>query len=146
MDCYLGGLKEELAWDVRLFNPRSVLEATRLAKIKEMSLKSFSKMGIISFEPRKGLGVVVRSHTNQQDQKGILGKPGYRFQTKMTPAEFDEHRAKNLCYFCHDKFTPGHTCPQRQKMHVFFMEIEEQGIALEEEMKAEEKVVDKVEE
>lgn len=40
VDCYLGGLKEEIAWDVRLFNPRTVLEATRLAKIKEMSLRS----------------------------------------------------------------------------------------------------------
>lgn len=25
-DCYLGGLKDELAWDVRLFNPRTVLQ------------------------------------------------------------------------------------------------------------------------
>lgn len=34
LDCYLGGLKPEIAWDVRLFNPRTVLEATRLARIE----------------------------------------------------------------------------------------------------------------
>lgn len=43
LDCYLGGLKEELAWEVRLFDPKTILEATRLAKIKELSLLSATK-------------------------------------------------------------------------------------------------------
>lgn len=79
LDCYLGGLKEEHVWDVRLFNPRSVFEATRLAKIKEMRLKSFNKMGVMSYDPKKGPGAVVRSQPNQHEQKGILGKLRYRF-------------------------------------------------------------------
>lgn len=43
----------------------------------------------------------------------------------MTPAELDEHRTKNLCFFCHDKYSPGHNCAQRRKTEVFFMEVDE---------------------
>lgn len=49
LDCYLGGLKAKLAWEVKLFNPRTVLEATRLAKIKEMSLKNTVKFGALGY-------------------------------------------------------------------------------------------------
>lgn len=43
----------------------------------------------------------------------------------MTPAELEEHQSKNLCFFCYDKFSFGHNCPQRQKMQVFFMEMKD---------------------
>lgn len=124
LDCYLGGLKEELAWDVKLLNPVTVLEATRLAKIKELSLRSCSKTSAGIFEPRKTSITTARNQGAHQDQKGILGKPNYKFQSKMTPAELEEHRNKSLCFFCREKFTPGHNCPQRQKIQVFLMEIE----------------------
>lgn len=58
----------------------------------------------------------------------------------MSSAELEEHRSKNLCLFCHDKFSPGHTCPQRQKMQVFVMELEEQSATPEDIDKSEEKV------
>lgn len=125
LDCYLGGLKDELAWDVRLFNPSTVLEAARLTKIKEMSLQSTSKTGVMVAEFRKGNLNVARTQEAQQpsDERGVLGKPSYRFQTKMTTTELEEHRVKNICFFCHERFTPGHSCPQSQKMQVFFMEV-----------------------
>lgn len=60
LDCYLRGLKDELAWDVKLFNPRTVPEASRLAKVKEMSLKSTVKMGTQGYEFKKGSVVPTR--------------------------------------------------------------------------------------
>jgi len=62
------------------------------------------------------------------NQKGILGKPKYTFRKKLTPKELDEHWAQNLCYFCHEKYSPGHDCPQRKKTQVFFMEVEDQDL------------------
>lgn len=125
LDCYLGGLKDEIAWDVRLFNPRTVLEATRLAKIKELSLRSNTKTGTGAPEIKKGTYMTPRASGAIQEQKGILGIPGYRFQSRMSPAELEEHRSKSMCFFCHEKFAPGHNCPQRQKTQIFFMETEE---------------------
>lgn len=136
LDCYLGGLKEELAWDVRLFNPRMVLEATRVAKIKEMSLRSISKGGLTRNETKKGAMLANQNQGTSQDQRGILGKPGYKFQSKLSPEKVEEHRNKNLCFFCHERFTPGHNCLQRQKGQVFLMESEDpfpvQGMEVEE--------------
>lgn len=77
LDYYLGTLKEELAWDVRLFNPRTVLEATRLAKIKEMSLRSNGRMGATGSEEKRGVMMATRTPATYQDQKGVLGKPRY---------------------------------------------------------------------
>lgn len=56
-----------------------------------------------------------------------MGKPAYTFQKKLSPKEMDEDKAQNLCFFCHDKFFPGHDCPQRKKMQVFLMEVGEEN-------------------
>lgn len=123
-ESYLGGLKDELSWEVRLFNPTSVLDATRLARIKEISLRSCSKVALGGIEPRRTMTSAARIQGPANDQKGILGKHGFKFQSKLTPVEVDEHRSKNLCFFSHERFLLGHNCPQRQKGQVFLMEIE----------------------
>lgn len=74
-----GGLRDELAWDVKLFNPRTVLEAARLVKVKEMSLKSTVKWGMHSYDFKKVAATQARGIGANQDQRGALGKPGYRF-------------------------------------------------------------------
>lgn len=51
----------------------------------------------------------------------------------MTPTEVDEHRAKDLCFFYHEKFTPGHNYSQRQKGQVFLMEVMESEVGQENE-------------
>lgn len=43
----------------------------------------------------------------------------------MTSTEVEEHRSKNLCFFCHEKFLPGHNCQQCQRGQIFLMEMEE---------------------
>lgn len=35
---------------------------------------------------------------------------------KISPAEIQLRREKNLCYFCDEKFSPSHRCPNRQVM------------------------------
>lgn len=96
--CYLGGLKSEIAWDVRLFSPRSVLEATRLARIKELSLGSTIKGSIMNMGNKRGPSSGAVNTNLGQDQKGILGKPNYKFQSKMTPNELMNIERKD-CVF-----------------------------------------------
>lgn len=64
---------------MRLFNLRTVLEATRLAKIKEISLRSASKIGVRMIEPRKGNVTSVRFQEALPalDQRWVLRKPAY---------------------------------------------------------------------
>lgn len=104
-----------------------VLEATRLARIKELSLGSIVKGSIINMGPKRASASGTVNTNTGQDQRGILDKRNYKFQSKMTPNEFDEHRAKGLCFFffCQERFAPGHMCAQCQKTQVFFMEVED---------------------
>ncbi|XP_057453401.1 uncharacterized protein LOC130745246 [Lotus japonicus] len=137
LQCYLGGLNPELCTGVKMFGPRTLLEAMRIAKLQERSLvllhkksnpvtKTFSnwfeKKGVTStMVEKRGSD---RKLVGENNQKGILGKPNYTFQKKLSPKEMDEHRAQNLCFFCHEKYTPGHDYPQRKKSQVFFMVVD----------------------
>ncbi|KAJ1377301.1 Retrotransposon gag domain [Sesbania bispinosa] len=165
LSCYVAGLKPEVAVGVKLFAPRSLLEATRLAKLQERNVFLLQNRGnqlpragsgkwngskIPSFwapQDRKTEGsgrkeeMAAKISTNSNNQKGILGKPNLKVQQRLSAKELDEHRQKGLCYFCHEKFGPRHDCPQRKKMHVFFMETEEEGEVIAEEDVIEEKEV-----
>lgn len=55
-----------------------MLDATRLAKIKEMSLRSNAKT-IGSVVESKKSAYVPKGTGSSQEQKGILGRPNYRF-------------------------------------------------------------------
>lgn len=104
LDSYLGGLMEEFAWDVRLFHLRTVLEAIRLAKIKEMSIRSNSKAGTVGSKLQKGITTLTRGQGAYQDQRGILGKMGYKFQSRMSPTELEEHKQESLLLLSQKNF------------------------------------------
>lgn len=38
----------------------------------------------------------------------------------MSLTELKEHRSKNLCFFCHEKFSLRQSCQQQQRAQVFF--------------------------
>ncbi|KAI5414704.1 hypothetical protein KIW84_040249 [Lathyrus oleraceus] len=140
LQCYLGGLQQELCNGVKMFAPRTVLEATRMAKFQERSLELLQKRLVPAYRTRSSWSEKKNAVSNTFDKKlmpqekkgitegsrkSILGKPAYTFQKKLSPKEMDEHTAQNLCFFCHDKFFPGHDCLRRKKMQVFLIEVGE---------------------
>ncbi|XP_057442060.1 uncharacterized protein LOC130733807 [Lotus japonicus] len=137
LQVYLGGLCAELSNGVKMFAPRTLLEATRIAKLQERSIELLQKRTVSgvrstgAWSDKRGNSSFVEKKLPEKkpggdsNQKGILGKPNYTFQRKLSPKEMEEHRAQNLCFFCHEKFSPGHDCPQRKKFQVFLMEVEE---------------------
>lgn len=62
-------------------------------------------------------------NNNNNDQKPIQAPP----KRMLTQREFDERRARNLCFFCDQKYTPGHNC--RGKIYALEVVItdEEEG-------------------
>ena len=46
----------------------------------------------------------------------------HEFKKYLSPQEKAEHRAKGLCFFCHDSFSQDHKCAQRQKLQLHFIE------------------------
>lgn len=60
--------------------------------------------------------------TSSSKNSGRYGRP-----SKMLTAEEEaEHRAKNLCFFCHEPFSRDHRCAQREKLQLRFISVEEE--------------------
>ncbi|CAL8997482.1 unnamed protein product [Prunus brigantina] len=98
--CFIGGLKKELRYDVKLLRPILVQDACALAlqlNAKFLDLKPTVPfrhtlpISIHSFQPKVELPV-----------------------KKLTPYEIQFHRQRNLCFHCDEKYTRGHVCSKKQ--------------------------------
>lgn len=50
-------------------------------------------------------------------------------------AEMEEKRAQGMCFFCDEKFVPGHKC--KAKRQIYSLEIEDESVAITEELELE---------
>ncbi|GKA82667.1 hypothetical protein Tco_0789415 [Tanacetum coccineum] len=55
--------------------------------------------------------------------------------TALTQKEYEEKRAKNLCFYCDKKFVPGHKCPSKMYSLEVLASTKENGDEWEEEQK-----------
>ncbi|XP_041026999.1 uncharacterized protein LOC121267215 [Juglans microcarpa x Juglans regia] len=86
LSCLLSGMKDEVRLPVRMLNPIALNDAFGLAKIQEQYVWATKDRG------RALIWILV----------GIL--------QKVFEAQMQERRKKGLCYFCEDKWHPGHKC------------------------------------
>ena len=62
---------------------------------------------------------------NNQQNTSSTSKKNFKPYNSMrmrTSAEFDERRAKGLCFWCDEKFVLGHKCKQKQ---LYLVEVNE---------------------
>ena len=45
-----------------------------------------------------------------------------KYSRVISPEQEAEYRMKNLCFYCHKKFSWDHKCPQRQQMQIHYIE------------------------
>lgn len=123
LSCYLGGLEEDIQLAVRMFTPKSVQQALCLAKLQEASgkAKKTKKPPLLP---------------NPTNTKSTPNPPPFTKHTPFKPfpntnphrktltlAEFNEKRAKNLCFWCDEKYEPGHKC-KGKKPQLYHLEVE----------------------
>lgn len=101
---YIGGLKDEIRSEVKLFRPTTLVHATSLARLQEEKLQRTS-------EPPPKTGLIPlpqpRASPNPTSNSQIL--PSATFK-KLSWSEMQGRREKGLCYNCDEKFGPGHRC------------------------------------
>ena len=110
LSAYLAGLRLETQMHVCMFQPQNIRQCLVLGRLYEKahprkpggnrwssSKKSFSgsnqSKGIIPFKKEE----VVKGKDNNPPLRKFL-----------TSAEMSERRAKGLCYYCDEKYTPDH--------------------------------------
>nr|GEV27144.1 transposon Ty3-G Gag-Pol polyprotein [Tanacetum cinerariifolium] len=120
MACYIGGLKDEVRLEVKMKKPRSLIDAMGLARMAKEKLGLARKQSQpVLFSTPSSVGRLTPT-----DSAGILGSgltttlalpspPTRRILNTYAKAR----REKGLCYYCDEKYLPGHQCTKPQ----FFM-------------------------
>lgn len=110
---FMGGLKEEIASEIRMFKPKILSEAIELARIKDESLnrrrqgkKGFQQSNSMTkslpkLSPPSTLGT-----TNQAMDIGSTRRISWE--------EMQRGGEKGLYFSCNEKFTPTHRCATPQ--------------------------------
>ncbi|CAA0811047.1 Unknown protein, partial [Striga hermonthica] len=122
---FVGGLKAELAAEVRLDRPGSMRAAVESARLHEEHLVAVRKA-----KPNDTRTETKRTNAATEELAGRTeSKPmGKIVRTtsnirRLTNKEMQRRREKGLCYSCNEKFTPGHRCKGKE---VFLLEFEEE--------------------
>ena len=61
-----------------------------------------------------------------------MGSATNRRPLSLTPKQLEERRLKNQCFWCEEKFIPGHKCKNR---HLYLLTVQDDDMEIEEETK-----------
>ncbi|GJZ29099.1 retrotransposon-related protein [Tanacetum coccineum] len=120
---FLAGLNSEIELAIRMFKPRTLAEVYGLCKLEE------AKVNAVKQKPKPPILPTPR-YQNQIPNSGpkpmALATPNVNWRTKpvngssstpfrkqLTQKELEEKRAKNQCFYCDQKYTPGHKCSEQ---------------------------------
>ncbi|GJW71026.1 putative mitochondrial protein [Tanacetum coccineum] len=122
---FIGGLKDEISMSVRMFKPNTLIDVYCLAKIQEATLH------VLKTKQTPLLTTHKAPYTNSYANRcmtyppktttttlAILAPPNTELtksayvqpRKQLTEKEIADKRAKNLCFYCDEKFVPGHKC------------------------------------
>ena len=105
VDLFIGTLKDNIQHEVRLWEPKSLDNAYRVARNVESKIMATRKVPTSSYKE----GNTSSSHFTQP--------------TRLTPHQLEERRAKGLCYNCDSKYSKGHKCSEKK---LFYIDCEEE--------------------
>ncbi|GAU37387.1 hypothetical protein TSUD_22610 [Trifolium subterraneum] len=126
IDCFVSGLDPEIRRDVLIHTPISIVKVVSLAKVYEEKYASNQKLqknNTTNYSTNKPL--YNKSENTTRNAAPILNtsptRPMSQFQKnpnikRISPAEIQIRRDKGLCYWCDEKFSFTHKCPNRQLM------------------------------
>jgi len=94
---FMGGHKPEITDGIRMFKPKSLKEASSLARMRDEQLNH------------------QRRSTWSIHQTTVDYHPPTRFKTappmkRLSWDEMQKRQTQGLCFNCEEKFTPGHKC------------------------------------
>jgi hypothetical protein len=138
VDCFISGLTADIRRDVLIHTPPSIVKAVSLAKVYEEKYAANTK-------PQKSQQTTYtkppfntpKPDIGQKNTAPILNTPPTRPMSqyqknpnikRISPVEMQLRREKGMCYWCDDKFSFTHKCPNRQLMLLHYDDCEQNQI------------------
>ncbi|KAJ1385329.1 hypothetical protein SESBI_41751 [Sesbania bispinosa] len=123
-DYFISGLRMEIKRKVKAQCPPSLMRVLSLARLYEDKFSSSFKA---TSRPNTSRPPTYPTYTNPQPKPSLppllptptqkpLHTPNCTHTKRLTTTEQQLRREKGLCYWCDDKFTPIHKCPNRNFM------------------------------
>lgn len=126
VSAYLAGLNNDTQMHVRMFQPKSVRECWLLGRLYETAHpRKFSSKSNVNTS--KGLLQYQKPTDAKSSNTESIDKPKEGFkqpQKFLSNEEMSDRRAKGLCYYCDEKYTPGHYL-KHKKAQLYLLESEE---------------------
>ncbi|GJS22453.1 immune-associated nucleotide-binding protein 9 [Tanacetum coccineum] len=117
---FLAGLNSEIELAVRMFKPTTLVEVYGLSKLEEAkfnAVKQKPKPPILPIPryqnliPNSGPKPMALPTLNVNWRtKQLSNTSTTPFRKQLTQKELEEKRAKIQCFYCNQKYTPGHKC------------------------------------
>ncbi|MCH99336.1 hypothetical protein A2U01_0020348, partial [Trifolium medium] len=124
LDCFISGLQKDLQRDVIAQSPPTLVQAVAFARLFEDKFCPIPKPSMFT-HPRSNYNTKSNPNTPPSKKPPLLPTPTTKpfhspLKTKtiknISPAEMQLRREKGLCYYCDDKFSPQHRCPNKHLM------------------------------
>ncbi|KAH9779621.1 hypothetical protein KPL71_007762 [Citrus sinensis] len=119
--CFVAGLRDDIRLDVKIKQPRTLSDTIGVARLIEERNQLQRK----PTQAARSQSTVITERPGLNPTAGVLGpppnqRPNQNLVTppatflRITNQEARERRERGLCYYCDEKFTPGHRCKRPQ--------------------------------
>ncbi|KAK0605877.1 hypothetical protein LWI29_031727 [Acer saccharum] len=116
---FIAGLKDEIRYEVKIRKPRTLSLAFEIARLIEDKIKASKPLPHL--RTTNPLYAQTTVPTTSTSPPSLLGPPPQVrpathktnttiTPTRLTPAQARTRRENGLCYYCDEKYVPGHRC------------------------------------
>ena len=129
VSAYLAGLNTDTQMHVRMFQPKSVRECLMLGRLNETAHPRKTSQSWKSNNPNTNKGILPQPKPFETKKYVVEGNDNSKElvrqpQKFLSQEEMSDRRAKGLCYYCDEKYTPGHYL-KHKKTQLYSMEIDD---------------------
>jgi hypothetical protein len=110
IDVFIGTLKDNIQHEVRLWEPKSLENAFKVARNVES----------------KNMAMATRRTNPNIYRENNAPSSKIPQPTRLTPQQLEEIKAKGLCFNCDNKYSKGHKCGEKKLFYIDCEEEEEQ--------------------
>jgi excinuclease UvrABC ATPase subunit len=107
IDVFIGTLKDNIQHEVRLWEPKSLENAFKVARNVES----------------KNMAMATRRTNPNIYRENNAPSSKTPQPTRLTPQQLEERKAKGLCFNCDSKYSKGHKCGEKK---LFYIDCEEE--------------------